>query len=481
MNKMKTPHSQQTSHKEYLGEITGVKLVNELMVDIMGALIPGVLFLFSSLACLAFPLFCYCGFPMFPSEGGYPNGWFWVVLFLTFLILSYVIGHIFYRSDIKEPDRADLCRQQEKFLIEFKKKVNKIKKTSDKEAIGYVARLLRAEIEPLRDHFPTSLDKNTQAGIYSEEFKTACDKAIDNIGKILNINKFNKTYNYDSHILLILFPEEGKEKYNACEYDSLSDRSRTVLSNYEKEIMHKLKIKVDKETSSINYADDWLLKLSVCYSIQHFQNEAGCATEERCDFPYISYYKYLLKRNETELLRYVTWSTFNNRTKNKINKYKIEIQMFATNAYSILNKNESHIRMAASSWHVINAITKLAIFMMLITGFPIVAKIVLTSAEFFSYEPTEINLMIQIQASMQSIVNFYSQSSESLYLCIAFAFPCGVYISLKYIQKRIILFIHYQRLREIFHTLFIYHQWKINRDAPMIMRTRNKSKSKSKL
>lgn len=77
-----------------------------------------------------------------------------------FLILSYVIGHIFYRADIKEPERADLSRQQEEFLSGFRRKVfNIIKTEGHNKAIDYVARLLRAEIEPLRNHFPT--DGNT--------------------------------------------------------------------------------------------------------------------------------------------------------------------------------------------------------------------------------------------------------------------------------------------------------------------------------
>lgn len=270
--------------------------------------------------------------------------------------------------------------------------------------------------------------------------------------------KHSKKYDYDSHILLILFPEEGKGINYSCNYGSLTDRSRTVLTNYEKEIIRKLKIKVDKDLKTIEIGNDWLLKLSVCYSILHFQNEAGCATEERCDFPYISYYKYLLKRNETELLKYVTWSTFDNRTKNKINKYKIEIQMFASNAYSILNKNESHIRMAASSWHVANAISIFAIMMIGITCFPIAAEIVSIVVDFFTSKTDGTDYLILFQTSLQSVTDFYSRGSEPLYICLAFAFPCGVYGLVKYIRRRIILFIHYQRLREIFHTLFIYHQ-----------------------
>lgn len=90
--------------------------------------------------------------------------------------------------------------------------------------------------------------------------------------------------------------------------------------------------------------------------ILHMQNESGCATEDRCDFPYMSYYKYLLKRELKSLLQYVKWSTPATRTKNQLNQYKIELQLHVSNAFSIITKNESHIRMASSSWHVAKVI-----------------------------------------------------------------------------------------------------------------------------
>jgi len=91
----------------------GVKLVHELMIDIMGSMIPGVLFIFSIIVCLVLP--CVICMSVFPKENAYTDsfysifdGWFWVVSFFTFLILSYIAGHVFYRSDIRKADKANV-------------------------------------------------------------------------------------------------------------------------------------------------------------------------------------------------------------------------------------------------------------------------------------------------------------------------------------------------------------------------------------
>lgn len=246
---------------------------------------------------------------------------------------------------------------------------------------------------------------------------------------------------YNKHVLSILFPKEG-----GCEFEKFTPRSRAVLDHYEKKFGPLISGVLKTDETQLKR----LLRLSVCYGILYFQNETGCDTEERCDFPYMNYYKYLLKRKETELLKYVDWDTPCSRTKNKINKYKIEIQMFASGVYSILNKNESHIRMAASSWHVAVAVEKVVACMIVLTLIPIAAKLYL----YFSGGAPEFNDMIH------SVVRFFDPRSDMARLCVAFAFPCSVFIALGYIRRRVASFIHYQRLREIYYTLYTYHLWK---------------------
>lgn len=455
---------------EYLGQITGVKLVHELMVDIMGGLIPGVLFLFSILMCIVFPIFCYTGIPHFPNENGGSDGWFWVVVFLTFLILSYVIGHIFYRSDIKEPDKADLNRQQNKF---FKKQLQpslmnivaegkredsnkpednkKDENNIQNKVVEHIIHLLISEIEPLRESMESKGAKNSESDVYNENFLNNCNVAIKGLKELLKNSKENDGKYRDS-LLSVLFPEIKKERPDKSRQPlEQMDHYTIIIDSYKKKIrpiLHKV---------IAQRLDELLLDLTVYYSILHFQNEAGCATEDRCDFPYISYYKYLLKRKETELLKYVNWCTNDSRTKNKINKYKIKLQMFASNAYSILNKNESHIRMAASSWHVAEAMKWIVWIMMFITAIPIVARIFL-----YINDKAIVGL---IDEWLVDILTHVTLKTGMLMLCISFVFPFCVCILLRYIQNRVTMFIHYQRLREIYHTLFIYYQWESNLNA----------------
>lgn len=95
-------------------EFKGVKIAHELMVDILGALIPGALFLFCTIVFIVFPIVCYSvpnnSFSFLMKDGE----WFWIVAFFLFLILSYVISLIFYRADIKQPDRLDIRREKKK-------------------------------------------------------------------------------------------------------------------------------------------------------------------------------------------------------------------------------------------------------------------------------------------------------------------------------------------------------------------------------
>jgi hypothetical protein len=451
--------------REYLGEITGVKLVHELMVDIMGGLIPGVLFLFSLLVCVVFPIFCYVGLPYAPAENSYGQGWFWVVIFLTFLILSYVIGHIFYRSDIKNPDKADLKQQQSKFLRRFVRELKRVtdagsRARSDEQTtelkIRTVARMLATEIEYLHSTLKSAMDSGLNVGdssVYGEQFLKACTEAEDYLEAVVTKSPNRNERFYDKHLLCILFPEEADRfgccKADQCALDLLPPRSRIVVEEYE------MLLAALEGTRSIRFfgrrkkpEGSLLLSLAVCYNVLFMQAEVGCSTENRCDFPYISYYKYLLKRRETELLKYVDWNTTNARTKNKVNRYKIEIQMFASKAYSILNKNESHIRMAASSWYVARTMLRVAKWMMIITIVPIVYRFC-------------VNFVCNGYAESGQYLS--SSGPEMQQLVIAFCFPLGILILLYFtIKRRIVTFIHYQRLREIYHTLFIYHQWKSN-------------------
>ena len=240
-----------------------------------------------------------------------------------------------------------------------------------------------------------------------------------------------------------------------------------------------------------------LNRLIICYMILHMQNESGCATEDRCDFPYMSYYKYLLKRELKDLLKYVKWCTPATRTKNQLNQYKIELQLHVPNAFSIISKNESHIRMASSSWHVARVIRILSIISLIFTiGFGI-AGIYYHKDNNSEANRTEIKAEIRKKHIAHVVLNYNELTnsviktpSDSLYSdskqtdqnnieykryidtklpfvantslpneYLAILFPILTWALAAYIRRNVPRFIHYQRLREIYYTIKIFKLW----------------------
>ena len=419
-----------------LYEFKGVKIAHELMVDILGALIPGALFLFCTIVCIVFPLICYAtpnnSFGFLMKDGD----WFWIVAFLSFLILSYVIGLIFYRADIKVPDRCDIRREQKKKLISFVDGLLITKDDSSK--IVYSAKMLLGEVVPLLTALNESEIEFGFRKPYDDTYRNKCKEVVDYLNRVIQQPEIFSCPHFDptlqnndycvgsnnneecqiykdkiqflKDILNVLFPEsissslpsnsDSDSKYFRIAESMfpgvkcLPVTAKIVLINTVKVVplveaqtrLCKLKrcrhFRMRLRLWLINhnciitgFKHRWEASynpLMVAYLILHMQNESGCATEKRCDFPYISYYKYLLKRRQYNLLKYADWSTSAARTKNRINKYKIELQLNVPTAYSIISKNESHIRMASSSWHVARVIRILSIISLIFTiGFGI--------------------------------------------------------------------------------------------------------------
>lgn len=507
-------------------EFNGVKLAHELMVDIWGALIPGVLFLFC-LICMFSPVMYYFG-PDIQSILPNANS-FWIVAFLSFLILAYVLGMIFYRADIKCPDRMDIRREQESKLLIFlndmpkgfvpkkhrKSKggrgnshynkqsssydiirwwkslilhikyvlVTPIRRRERKNKLvynklcrartKYAINLLLREISPLKRSMENVLNNKDDSDMtpYNKQYLEYCCKAEKYLKQLLTNNASRvdeqEMIEFRKNILCILFPDDidsilsfkdkvqdyettkkgSRHKYYIIaqsifpeiSYLSLSARSVIVSTIKIVPLVHSFRThirwgfgrqcRIKARLFRINH--DWFLErrcidtndeyelyniYMVAYLILHMQNESGCATEKRCDFPYISYYKYLLKRGQIDILEYIQWSAYSRRSKNCINQYKISLQLHEPKAYSIIVKNESHIRMASSSWHVSKVIRN-------ISWIPI-------------------------------IMLFFTQNY------LALLFPLSTLSLSLYILYHVPQFIHYQRLREIYHTLWTYKLWK---------------------
>lgn len=407
----------------------GTKLMNELMVDIIGAVIPGLLFIIVIAISIGVPCCIYMGPNLVDKLVELLRGSGWWVLLIISIIFSYVIGQIFYRADITVPDGKDVKRQ----VKEFVKKTVK-QKLENKELNA----LINRQIDVLYNRF-----ENCTNPYLLKTFSTLY-KACQDCKQKGNYNNINDK----SNLFGVLFPEDCEISGDHINYNS-SNESKEVYLTYEKLI---------RKYDDGHYADKETMFLLTCYCILYCQMDFGCATEKRCEFPYLNYYKYLLKRNLTNLLKYVDWHTVEGRTKNKINSLKIKIQIFASEAYALINKNESHVRMSSSTWHI----SKLLIW---ITG---ITFCLLTLIEFVPViwnkdtPRQKTSIVVQNNDNGSNLSNTYQYHIDYkpslVNKCVAILTPLLMLLLVIYLKIMITKFIHYQRMREIQYTLQIYEQ-----------------------
>jgi hypothetical protein len=104
--------------------------LEEFLIDFLGGLVPGVLFFTGAATALALPLYALRATlgglahdqftpqavsvvlaRLLEAASGTP-GAIWITLFLGGSLLAYVVGHLFYRHDVKEVDRKSFERLQ---------------------------------------------------------------------------------------------------------------------------------------------------------------------------------------------------------------------------------------------------------------------------------------------------------------------------------------------------------------------------------
>lgn len=430
---------------------TGIKLIDELLVDILGSLIPGFLFLIILFFSVCVPLYSLSSFSLICLRGKeLPGGLFWVLLIII-LILAYVVGHIFYRADIREPDEIDIERKIAKTIGEIKE----MYKGDDDKFRNILEKKLRNTVIALNDScikvpgFRTwytnshcnppvpSPTREMTADIYWC-FCKYCNMAVEMFAK-------DRHAIPKSLLLGILFPEEvyrvEREKNatkpfdakNACgglQFNELSEDIKKIWNADYKGLLSR-----SNRIGEKPIVNEQLLWMAVCLCILEVQIEIGCISVSECSFPYTYYYKYLLKRNILQLLDEVKWNSNDSRSKNIINEYKTYMQLFVPEKYAIINKNESHVRMSSSTWHMAKVSIKIAGIMDVILVLLIIYA----------------RLKICEDSGLQ--VNCYNA-------LLAIALPLSVIAFCKFARFRIAQFIHYQRNREIFHALCAYDQCK---------------------
>ncbi|MBQ9312125.1 MAG: hypothetical protein IJ213_03665 [Bacteroidales bacterium] len=353
----------------------GTKLLNEWMVDIIGALIPGFLFIITIIISLIIPLL-FNGFSKETINIKLTDAFWWFLLIVS-LILSYVIGHIFYRSDIKVPDTKCLEKQTKENIVKIT--IDRLNKGED------IKNLILEELFLLQEY--EYYDKVKERVGYS------LISIIDNI-------VFDKTI-------------------------SLTKKN-DILNFYRRELNKDLLFSFEDKPSEEK-------ELIIYYCVLKSQTKLGCSSPQYSEFPYECYKKFLKRRHEDDLMtKDIEWNTDGSRTKNKINKIKLDVQLFAPESYPIINKNESQIRMSSSTYHITNPL----IFITIISFF-IILSVTYTD---FKTEQEYCYLM------------FFRH--HLTILC-----PILMLFLILYIKRCVIKYIHYQRVREIHYLLSIYNQY----------------------
>lgn len=403
---------------------SGFSFADDLMVDITGALFPGLLSLVIIFISVIVPLMIYDDSKIFVLSKEISGSMWWVLL-IVILIVSYVTGHVSFRADIIEPDKRDIKRRIIEELRRGRKRYRKNPSYKDVE-------------DELRDQihaFKTTLSKldpnkfsakNADTKQFYDLLEKYCTAAF---------NGFEKTTDYPQVVLGVLFPEEvrrlqARDPQKEMCFEDLNLGIRQAMNKYRNYVC----------STKCEVPDEATLKLIVCSCVLNIQSELGCLTENNCTFPYNYYYKYLLKRNLSDYLDEVTWNADNSRSKNVVNNYKIEIQLFAPEGYALVRKNEAHIRMSSGTWHMAQPLKW-------ITG-------LMSLAMFVAF-------IFLCNASCQcSFGCGYGFKTTHYGAFISFLLPFFMLICLIYIQQRIAHFIHYQRMREIFYTISIYDDYK---------------------
>ena len=488
-----------------------VKIINEFLVDIVGVLVPGAIFLFSVIVGFIIPIFMIY-FDFRGAPGNLPvdaatkmelmisnvfQGWFWLVIFFTFLILAYAIGNIFYRSDINDVDKECFRREKKDHYDK------QIKKKLDKSSPSGFLRIEEGEVDDfyhnyiraLLDHLKTNdarWNPNNKKENEEKWERLLLEGQKGQIERKANLLTRKKAINYINYVAYKLYYHQNRnEKIPSIDdvttmfdadyadrgnWASILQKQQAIISTLLKDFA---KINVCPRETPANTGNPLVSGGETptntgnppvlggetptnCTGAAHCENtdsedtlavgwfflfylrsEIACGYEDECQFPYQYYDAYLAKRDVAGLGRHVKWcKTKDARTKNAINQFKIEVRLRAGEYYNIIVKNEAHIRMASSSYQVAWLFRYISCAFMFVLA-ALVCKL------FFG-ECNEDNF-----ARFWCIGNLIELAFKLM--CVLWL-PVGILLLNVFIRKRVLDFLHYQRLREIFFVLKVFDE-----------------------
>lgn len=87
--------------------------------------------------------------------------------------------------------------------------------------------------------------------------------------------------------------------------------------------------------------------------IKKLRNEYACDSTEECNFPYLHLGRYLENRGLNHLMWFITWDENpERRSKVYINLLKVRLMMHAPEKCGAIARNEAHVRLMSSTWHL---------------------------------------------------------------------------------------------------------------------------------
>lgn len=169
------------------------------------------------------------------------------------------------------------------------------------------------------------------------------------------------------------------------------------------------------------------------YSVIHF----GCTDTDDCAFPYAHIDKYLEWRGHDHLLSLVGWAgDSRKRSKAFINLLKIRLQYYVPEKYKPLVRIEAHVRLSTSVWYVSKVLQR--------TLFMLVPPFILTIPGILYFKTVARMGMESWSFWLWPIAGYLSTAVLPSILTLILS---------RYILRVAQRFIHYQRIREVFHVL----------------------------
>jgi hypothetical protein len=464
-----------------------IKTINEFLIDIIGALIPGIIFLVSTIVSIIFPLLIIV-YNQLPESNDsvdkidlliFAQGWFWLVVFFTLLILAYAIGNIFYRLDIKKIDRKSFQYEKNRCfcyeIIPIIKGLKEDKKKEDKKIkyarsklyfvikrrfflrniykepfsfdrfiekyclllIDHLSKTDRKYLQKHKQSFCSLFKKNKNKNSAMEDLNTIAyfvykskDENVINLIheeiEAMETEKNEKEETTDSiwsKLKMKSSPQNKQEQDFSDKYIGKWKEQNEILSEFLKPYM-KTKDFPDFTKEEQECEKAYILAIG-WYFLFLLRSENACDNKQDCQFPYEYYNTYLIKREETHLLEYAKWCKDERaRSKNALNRLKLKLQLIANQDYNILVKNEAHIRMSSSSWYVAEKNIWINVIILLIFSILLFWKPDFYQNMYF----------IIILPVLMLLLNFF-------------------------IYRSVIKYLHYQRLREIFFVLQVFDEY----------------------